>query len=303
MGKSKINERLEEEKLANNGQLMVIVGYKNANHIDVKFEDGTIVKDKMYSCFQKGSISNPTTALKNNKIGQTKIANNGQRMTIISYRNKNDLDIQFEDGTIVKHKTFTSFRKGETNNPNFYKSRIGEINKNKQGLNMRIVEYNGCKDINVEFEDKTLVKHKTYINFKSGKITNPNFKKVQKLNLFKSRKGEVNIINNGQKITIIRYENDFDIDVQFEDGIIVKNKSYKDFINSRIHYPHTNLRVLRIGEERVSQYGEIAKIIEYRNAEDIDIEFEDGTKKEHLSYFKFKKGKFHSKKSHIVYHL
>ena len=32
-------------------------------------------------------------------------------------------------------------------------NRIGETNTNKQGLEMKIIEYRGARDIDVEFED------------------------------------------------------------------------------------------------------------------------------------------------------
>ena len=43
------------------------------------------------------------------------------------------------------------------------------------------------------------------------------------------RLGKTNIANNGQIMTIIKYRGCYDIDIQFEDGTIVKNKGYKDF--------------------------------------------------------------------------
>ena len=43
---------------------------------------------------------------------------NGQIMTIIAYRNAVDLDVQFEDGTIVKNKQYDKFKKGQIKNLN-----------------------------------------------------------------------------------------------------------------------------------------------------------------------------------------
>lgn len=39
--------------------------------------------------------------------------------------------------------------------------------------NAKLIEYRGNKDIDVMFEDNTVVKHKAYHNFKSGFIKNP----------------------------------------------------------------------------------------------------------------------------------
>ena len=58
------------------------------------------------------------------RTGETNIATNGQVMTIVKYRGCNDIDIQFEDETIVKHKQYTNFKKGTIQNPNFNKKII-----------------------------------------------------------------------------------------------------------------------------------------------------------------------------------
>lgn len=51
-------------------------------------------------------------------IGETNVAKNGLKMTIIAYRKYNDIDIQFEDGTNVYNKTYINFKKGEIRMPN-----------------------------------------------------------------------------------------------------------------------------------------------------------------------------------------
>ena len=56
-----------------------------------------------------------------NRVLETNIANNGQVMTIIGYINGNDIDIQFEDGTIVKNRTYRRFKEGKIKNPNYIK--------------------------------------------------------------------------------------------------------------------------------------------------------------------------------------
>ena len=37
-------------------------------------------------------------------VGMTVVMNNGQKATCIEHRSYEDLDVQFEDGTIVRHK-------------------------------------------------------------------------------------------------------------------------------------------------------------------------------------------------------
>lgn len=37
---------------------------------------------------------------------------------------------------------------------------------------MTVIRYRGCHDIDVQFEDGTIVQHKRYSNFKKGNMTN-----------------------------------------------------------------------------------------------------------------------------------
>ena len=45
--------------------------------------------------------------------------NNGERMTIIRYGNWDDIDVQFDDGTVVEHNQYSNFKAGKIKNPYF----------------------------------------------------------------------------------------------------------------------------------------------------------------------------------------
>ena len=51
------------------------------------------------------------------------------------------------------------------------------------------------------------------------------------------RLGQVGINNQGEKITIIAYRKENDIDIQFEDEIIVTNRAYSNFLKGKIKHP------------------------------------------------------------------
>jgi hypothetical protein len=54
------------------------------------------------------------------------------------------------------------------------KNKIGELNKNQHGTEMKIIDYINCDDIIVEFQDEYKYKsHSKYKQFKSGRIKNP----------------------------------------------------------------------------------------------------------------------------------
>jgi hypothetical protein len=117
------------------------------------------------------------------RVGETNVANNGMKMEIITYRGVNDIDIQFEDGTIVNNAKYNTFKNGTIKNPNApksnLKSMVGETNVSKNGQKMTIIEYRNANDIDIQFEDGTIVKSKPYISFKRGMIKLPNEQKEQ----------------------------------------------------------------------------------------------------------------------------
>ena len=214
------------------------------------------------------------------RLGQVGVNNQDLKMTIIAYRKANDLDVQFEDGTIVKNRQYDHFLKGKIAYPS--EKRIGETKKNNQDLIMTIIAYRGCMDIDVQFEDGTIVKNKRYDSFLKGAITNHNYKDSRIID----RTSETNINNQELQMTIIAYRGCEDIDVQFEDGTIVKNKRYDSFLNGAIAYPMEN----RIGEIKINNQGLKMTIINYRDCNDIDVQFEDGTIVENRAYGSFLKG-------------
>ena len=99
--------------------------------------------------------------------------------------------------------------------------RTGEVNIAKNGLQMTIVGYRSTHDIDVQFEDGVIVKNKRYSSFKHGLIAHPD---IPHATPFRNRVGATNVATNGMKMTIVKYLNNQNIDVQFvaiqEYGII-----------------------------------------------------------------------------------
>ena len=46
------------------------------------------------------------------RLGETRMMNCGMEATIIRYGNAMDIDVCFEDGKVVEHKAYCSFKKG-----------------------------------------------------------------------------------------------------------------------------------------------------------------------------------------------
>lgn len=53
------------------------------------------------------------------RTGEIGVNNDGERMTIVRYGGRRDIDVQFEDGTIVENRQYNNFKRGEIKNPFF----------------------------------------------------------------------------------------------------------------------------------------------------------------------------------------
>ena len=103
-------DRLGETHMMNCGMEATIIRYGGYNDIDVRFEDGVVAKHKEYKAFKKGNIARPAAE---NRLGETRMMNCGMEATIIRYGRYDDIDIRFEDGAVVEHKAYDTFKNGE----------------------------------------------------------------------------------------------------------------------------------------------------------------------------------------------
>lgn len=108
-------------------------------------------------------------------------------------------------------------------------NRLGETRMMNCGMEATIIRYGKYSDIDVRFEDGVIVEHKRYRAFENGNIANPNFN---------PRLGETKMMNCGMEATIIRYGGSADIDVRFEDGIVVEHREYREFEKGGIINPN-----------------------------------------------------------------
>lgn len=272
--------RLGETNRALNGLMMTIIAYRSGTDIDIRFEDGVIVEHKNYRAFKNGEIKHPTL-LRNQRVGEVHMATNGQQMIIIEYNNSTDVTVRFDDDTIVRHLQYDNIVRGNVNNPNFVKNaRIGTTIKANNGMMMTVTDYRNTQDLDVMFEDGTLVCHVHWSAFVKGQIANPTISASRTKQ--DHRVGKTNIHQNGLRMTVIVYRNANDIDVQFEDGYIAEHVRYSNFLKGIIKYPGFSLKSLNagkshLGEKRIAKNGMEMVLIAYRNSGDVDVRFEDGT--------------------------
>ena len=84
-------------------------------------------------------------AIRKSRVGATTTAKNGLMMTIIAWRNVHDIDVQFDDGTIVYHKHYRNFLLGTIGHPNYKidrkDDRVGLTSHANNGMKITIIHY------------------------------------------------------------------------------------------------------------------------------------------------------------------
>lgn len=110
------------------------------------------------------------------------------------------------------------------------------------------------------------------------------------------RVGQCSLMHCGLMATVINYINQRDIDVKFENGEIRRHCNYQCFQAKKLLPPSmqsmslTEARIKRLHEMRVMNCGLKATIIDYRNNNDIDVEFSNGYIRQSCNYKNFCKG-------------
>lgn len=92
-------------------------------------------------------------------------------MKVIKYNCARDIDVIFEDGTIVKNTTWGIFKRGSIRKP---ENRVGmEVISSENDI-MKVIKYNNSSDVEIEFQDKWKYKKKTtWQKVINGNIKNP----------------------------------------------------------------------------------------------------------------------------------
>lgn len=116
------------------------------------------------------------------RLGNINYNKLGEKFKIIEYKNALNINIEFEDGTILKNRKYEDFKNGSILKPNWiYEKYLNEERYNNQGSLMKIININeNLSNIDVQFIDNYnfLMKSQQYSNFKKGCIKNPYYPSV-----------------------------------------------------------------------------------------------------------------------------
>ena len=150
---------------------------------------------------------------------------------------------------------------------------VGETRMMNCGLKAKITMYWSGNDVDLEFEDGSKREKIQYQHFLRGNVVPDGFYK--RIHIGEKKKQKC-----GLECTIIRYENQFDMDVQFSDGSIRTGVLYNSFCSGILQplgFRKKKSEERVVGKWREMKCGEKARIVSRRSYKDCDVEFEDGT--------------------------
>lgn len=110
-------------------------------------------------------------SIKIDRVGKININNVGCKMKIISYRDANDIDVQFETGYIRTGLKYKNFKNGSIDSID-YSKRVGETRTNSYGSKITIIEYIDNRNVIVQF-DNGYISKTNWDHFKKGSIRSP----------------------------------------------------------------------------------------------------------------------------------
>ena len=239
------NQRLAQERegmqvKTKHGETVTLKKYNNAQDVEIVFSDGA-TKHCTYNRFAQGTVRHPKFDGAPLQEGEVYKTVSNEQVTIIQYNNHEDVLVQFQNGE-TKRTSAENIRNGALRSEEYKRTHhpcVGEENINSANLKMRIVEWNSNCNLTVEFEDGAQRTGVTYHAFRSGKIAHPSMMRhyTSKEN---ERIGMTSKAKNGQLMKIIAYRRNADVDVQFEDGTIVKKRSFSMFQSGSIKNPNYN---------------------------------------------------------------
>ena len=265
------------ESRTRNGNKITIIRYRDNSSMTVRLDSGEEFSGVSLKDFRTGDIKDKVA-----RVGEYVLLKDGSKGVIIEYRGNDDIDVQLDDGRILRSTNYKYFRKRIG-----IKERLGlgDIRKNIEGEDVKVVSYKTRANIDVEFSGGFIKQSVSYADFQSGLIVRDPLGKVVRN-------------NKGERLTIIRYTNDSKMDVRYDDGDEVKGVSYKDFISgtiTRCVSAKTNAGSPRYAQKRKGEMKEnldgiMMKIVAYRAYNDIDVRFETGELVRGVTYDQFKRG-------------
>jgi len=225
------------------------------------------------------------------RIGTNMLQANDMNAVCTEYRFSTDITIRLDNGNLVR-TTWKSFITGSLHATDDQRKecRIGQTKMQNCGESLTCIAYRGANDCDFQFNDGKVVKNRRWGEFIRGSIAYTK-QDDELLKRRKERIGKTVRQNCGLNLTCIAYRNAEDCDFQFEDGRIIKNRKWGQFIKGEIsRFDLKTRKTIRVGHKQIQKCGLEAVCIAYRTSKDCDFRYSDGHIVKNISWRTFLKG-------------
>ena len=200
-------------------------------------------------------------------VGYEFVNKQGFKAVVIAYKGRKNIDVQFEDGAIVTKTTGSYIKKGLPMHPTYGKVLVGDRFPSKCGDTVEVVEVVSSSKIRAKWLSDGAEKWTSADTLKLGVNRHPtNW-------MFKV--GEKVTTNNHGEVEVVEFNSATDVLVRFSDGSLKKTTS--SFLKDGNVRPDDFFKN-REGYEFKTNSGWAGKVVEYRNASDVLVEWQDVSK-------------------------
>lgn len=280
-------------RMMKSGLYATCIVCRNEGDIDLKFEDGTVVEHTTIKAFEAGTVSNDwQVELRNRFIGTRVCMRCGEYATCIEYRTVKSIDIRFDGGLVVNNVRRDLFLLGLIDTSGVVYggnsvpvSAVGITVLMNCGMCATCTEDRDSFDCDIVFEDGVPVSHIRRGSFLNGLTKHPSIG----ISCYSGRKiinyvGKKAKMNCGEICTVIADRGAMDIDVQFDDGLVLEHRRRDHFDKGAISYPYD--RSIE-GQRKMMNCGFYCAVVADKGALNIDVRFDDGAEVVHRSRSSF----------------
>lgn len=290
-------DRIGTKVMQNCGYMAECIAYRDSNHCDVSFEDGTVKTDRVWRDFLKGLVSKiDRHDLEKKERTGMKIMQADGMAECTRYGSNRDFDVRFEDGTeLFQVQKWGDFRDGRLRKDHHRRKdiiRVGLRVRQSCGEMAECTAYRNYRDCDVRFEDGTVRNNVNFIVFSHGELA----KKGRK-DAGRDRVGMKIVQKCGLTAECIAYRKSGDCDFLLSDGTEIRHMNWLSFTNGQFYPGSKNAEERsreRQGQKIMQNCGQVGECIRYGSYRDCDIKLEDGRIYEHKLYSQFKKGQIGS---------
>ena len=200
------------------------------------------------------------------KVGFEFTNKQGLAAKVIAYRGRKDIDIQFEDGTVVYKTTGSYIKKGLPLHPTYGKVKVGDKFPCHDGDEVEVVEIESYSRVLVKWKSDGSTRWRSISAIKEGYNRHPTKNKY-------AAGDEVQTNLNGV-VRVVAFNSATDVDVVFEDGTLTKTTV--SLLKSGV-VANPNRFDDRNGYKFKTNSGWHGEVIEYNSAHDVKVKWQDGS--------------------------